>query len=444
MKPMNRRSFMKTAAAGAGAALLIGTSKTSWAKANDRIRVCVMGINGRGQSHLGNFGAIDNVEVVTLCDVDSRLFESRTKKFFSKPGQKAPKVEQDIRKVLDDKDVDVISIATPNHWHSLATIWACQAGKDVYCEKPMTHNIFEGRKVVEAAEKYKKIVQHGTQLRSNPGFQEGIRELKNGLIGDVYMARCVCYKWRPDIGKAHPGEPPEGLDWNTWQGPAQEEPFMLNDKGEGIYVHYFWHWVWAYGNGDIGNQGVHQLDAARWGLGVNVPYRVASMGGMFLWDDAKEIYNVSSSSYMFKDEDGKDKMMTLEVRPWCSNDEAGGRSFGVMFYGSEGYMTFPNYEGYKAYQGKNNKLVKEANEGTDRNHFQNFIDCVRSRDVGKVNAPPIDGHYSSALSHYALTGARVNRVLEIDTENEMVKNDDEANKMLTREYRDPFVVPKTV
>lgn len=443
MEPISRRSFIKKSATTAAAAgVLIGTSKTSWAGANDRVRVCVMGINGRGKSHLSNYGAMKDVEVTAICDVDSRLFTSALSDSFTKRGKAAPKMEQDIRKVLEDKDVDVISIATPNHWHSLATIWACQAGKDVYVEKPMTHNIYEGKKVVEAAAKYNRVVQHGTQLRSNPGFIEGINELKNGIIGDVYMSRCVCYKWRPDIGKGKPGKAPEGLDWNLWQGPAQEEPFFVNDNGEGIYVHYYWHWVWAYGNGDIGNQGVHQLDAARWGLGVNVPYRVTSMGGKLLWDDAKEVFDVSSSSFMFKGDDGKDKMMTLEVRPWCTNDEAGGTSFGVLFYGSEGWMTFPGYGSYKAYRGKDNELIKEADQGSDRYHFQNFIDCVRSREA--VNAPPIEGHYSSALSHYALTGARVNRVLEIDTETEQVKNDDEANSMLTRKYREPFVVPEVV
>jgi predicted dehydrogenase len=441
MEKLTRRKFVAGTAAAAG--LLIGTSKTAWAGANERVNVCVMGVNGRGQSHLGNYKEIENVEVTSVCDVDSRLFKP-VGEWFKSNNMAEPKFEQDIRKVLEDDSVDVISIATPNHWHSLATIWACQAGKDVYVEKPMTHNVYEGRKVVEAAEKYERIVQHGTQLRSNPGFIEGINELQSGIIGDVYMARCVCYKWRPSIGKGHPGPAPEGLDWDIWQGPAQEEPFMLNEAGEGIYVHYFWHWVWAYGNGDIGNQGVHQLDAARWGLDVEVPYRVTSMGGMFLWDDAKEVFNVSSSSFMFKGKDGKDKMMTLEVRPWCTNDEAGGRSFGVMFYGSEGWMTFPNYGGYKAYRGKENELIKEANEGSDRYHFQNFIDCVRSRDAEAINAKAIDGHLSSALSHYALTGARVNRVLEIDTEKEQVKNDEEANSHLTRDYREPFVVPEVV
>ena len=441
MEQVTRRDFVKTAAA---TTILLGTSRTAWAGANDRVRVAQMGLNGRGKSHLGGYAKVENVEVATLCDPDSRLFEPTTKAFFADQGKPAPKVEQDIRRVLDDKNIDAISMATPNHWHSLATIWACQAGKDVYVEKPMTHNIFEGQRVVEAARKYKRIVQHGTQLRSNPGFQEGIKLLHDGALGKIYMARCVCYKWRPDIGKAHPGKPPAELDWNIWQGPAREEPFMLNAKEQGLFVHYNWHWHWAYGNGDIGNQGIHQLDAARWGLGVDLPYRVTSMGGLLLWDDAKQIFDVSSTSFMFKGRDGHDKMATLEVRPWCTNDEAGGTSFGVVFYGEKGWMTFPNYDGYKMYEGRENTLVGQRDDGTDVNHYQNFIDCVRSRDAAAVNAPPIEGHRSSALSHYALTGARVNRVLEIDPKTELVRNDAEANKMLTREYRAPFTVPKAV
>jgi predicted dehydrogenase len=437
MSDITRRNFVKGAAA---ASLLIGTSKTSWAGANERVRVAVMGLNSRGKSHLKGYAGVKEAEVTTICDVDTRLFARTTKEFFD--GVKAPKTEQDIRRVLDDKDIDAISMATPNHWHSLGAIWACQAGKDVYVEKPMTHNVYEGMKVVEAAKKYDRIVQHGTQLRSNPGFQEGIQLLHDGFIGEVYMARCVCYKWRPSIGPAKEGTPPAELDWNLWQGPAQERPFMVNEKGEGIFVPYYWHWVWDYGNGDIGNQGVHQLDAARWGLQVDVPYRVASMGGLFLWDDAKEVFNVSSSSFMFKGKNGKDKMMTLEVRPWYTNDEGGGTSFGVLFYGEKGYMTFPGYSGYKAFI--DNKLVKENSDGSDQNHYQNFIDCVRSRAHDKLNAPAIEGHYSSALSHYALTGARVNRVLEIDTTTGLVQNDDEANTHLTRDYREGFVVPETV
>ncbi|MBI2425275.1 MAG: Gfo/Idh/MocA family oxidoreductase [Candidatus Hydrogenedentes bacterium] len=445
MSEVSRRSFLKHSgmAAGAAAGLLIGTSKTSWAGANERVRVAVLGINGRGKEHLSCYAKTANTEVTTLCDPDARLFAPRIKDFFTDKQKSEPKTEQDLRRVLEDKDIDVISIATPNHWHSLATIWACQAGKDVYVEKPMTHNIFEGRQVVAAAEKYQRIVQHGVQLRSNPGFQRGIQKLKDGVIGDVYMARCVCYKWRPDVGKAHVADPPKELNWDVWQGPAQAEPYYANEKGEGAHAHYYWHWKWAYGNGDIGNQGVHQLDAARWGLGVEVPYRVTSMGGLLLWHDYKEVFDVSSTSYMFKDKaTGKDKMLTLEVRPWYSNDEAGGSSFGVLFYGTKGYMSFPEYEGYKLFL--EGKLTEEDMEGSTVNHFQNFLDCVRDRKAENITSKAIDGHYSSALSHYALTGARVNRVLEIDTEKEMVKNDDEANSHLTRVYREPYAVPVEV
>ena len=452
MSDITRRNFVKGATA---ATVLIGTSKTSWAGANDRINIAVCGINGRGKSHMDSLSKVKNTEITTFCDPDSSLFAPRMKEYKEKYGKTIAKTTQDIREVLDDKDIDAVTIATPNHWHSLATIWACQAGKDVYVEKPMTHNIFEGRQVVAAAKKYNRIVQHGTQLRSNPGLQQGIEKLKDGIIGDVYMARCECYKWRPDVGTAAPGTPPKELDWNLWQGPAAEEPFYVNDndvKTKGLmgsnatHVHYYWHWKWAYGNGDIGNQGVHQLDAARWGLGVETPYRVASMGGMFLWDDSKEVFNVSSSSFMFKDKDtGKDKMMTLEVRPWCSNNEVGGTSFGVVFYGEKGYMSFPNYSGYKVFLGSHQgKLTEEYSEGNDANHFHNFVDCMRNRKAEDINAKAIDGHHSSALSHYALTAARVNRVLEINTESGMVKGDKEANKHLTRNYRKGFVVPKNV
>jgi predicted dehydrogenase len=439
MAQMTRRAFVESAAA---TSILLGTSRTGWAGANDRVRVAVAGLNGRGKSHLDGYAKLENVEVAALCDPDARLFAPSVKSFFTDRGLAAPKTVQDLRRILEDKDIDAVSLATPNHWHALGAIWGCQAGKDVYVEKPAAHNIFEGRRLVEAAKKYKRIVQHGTQLRSNPGFQEGIKLLHDGAIGKVYLCRTVCYKWRPDIGKGRPGKPPAGLDWNIWQGPAQEESFVVNAEGGGVFVHYNWHWHWAYGNGDIGNQGVHQLDAARWGLGVGLPYRVTSMGGMLLWDDAKQIFDVSSTSFMFKGKDGQDKMLTLEVRPWMTNEEAGGTAFGVIFYGEKGWMTFPDYGSYKMYEGRDNKLAKEGKNGTDLNHYRNFVECVRTRT--EPTAPAIEGHWSSALSHYALTGARVNRVLEIDPATELAKNDPEANAMLTRKYRPPFVVPEKV
>ena len=436
MEQVTRRDFVKTAAA---TTVLLGTSRTAWAGANDRVRVAQMGLNGRGKSHLSGYGALENVEVAILCDPDSRLFAPTTKTFFTDKGKPAPKVEQDIRRVLDDKSIDAISIATPNHWHSLATIWACQAGKDVYVEKPMTHNIFEGQKVVEAAEEVQahRPARHpAPQQPRLPGRHQAAarRRHRQGLPGPLRVLQVAP---RHRQGPA-PASRPRSSTGTSGRAPRRKSPSCVNAKGEGLFVHYNWHWHWAYGNGDIGNQGIHQLDAARWGLGVDLPYRVTSMGGLLLWDDAKQIFDVSSTSFMFKGKDGKDKMMTLEVRPWCTNDEAGGTSFGVIFYGEKGWMTFPNYDGYKMYEGRENKLVKEREDGTDLNHYRNFIDCVRSRDAAAINAPPIEGHLSSALSHYALTGARVNRVLEIDP-------DDRAGQERRRSQQVPDAgVPRAV
>ena len=229
----------------------------------------------------------------------------------------------------------------------------------------MTHNIFEGQRVVEAAAKYKRIVQHGTQLRSNPGFQEGIKLLHDGAIGKVYLCRTVCYKWRPDIGKGQTGQAARRARLERVAGPGEGRAVRRRTpRAQGLFVHYNWHWHWAYGNGDIGNQGIHQLDAARWGLGVDLPYRVTSMGGLLLWDDAKQIFDVSSTSFMFKGKDGQDKMMTLEVRPWMTNDEAGGTAFGVIFYGEKGWMTFPDYGRLQDVRGAG----EQAGQGREERH----------------------------------------------------------------------------
>lgn len=429
MGELSRRNFMKGTAAGAAVGLgLLGTSKTAWAGANERINVCVMGINGRGRSHLENYGKIPNAQVTTICDVDSRLFKPCRESFAAK-GLPEPKCEQDIRKVLEDPDVDVISIATPNHWHSLATIWACQAGKDVYVEKPMTHNVYEGRKVVEAAAKYKRIVQHGTQLRSNPGFIEGINELQNGIIGDVYMARCVCYKWRPSIGKGRPGPAPEGLDWNLWQGPAQEVPFMLNEKGEGIYVHYYWHWVWAYGNGDIGNQGVHQMDVARWFLGdPGLPRATLSIGGRLGYVDDGEtpntqvilheypaaplIFEVRGLSAQFDPDEDKPGVASAEAAGAlaASMDEYRGVRIGNIIECEGGAVVMPSYFDLTAYD-RDGRVVRTF-KGQDR-LMRNFIDAVRSRRTGELYGPIEEGHLSSALCHLGSISHALGRAMPV-------------------------------
>src|SRR5436190_7374356 len=293
-----RRTFLTATAAGLTATI---PQKSG---ANDRIRVAVLGVNGRGKDHISGIQKQSDAEVVMLCDPDMQVAEKAASEFAKKYGR-TPKIEQDLRRVFDNKEIDAVTIATPNHWPSVATISACQAGKDVYVEKPMSHNVFEGRKVVEAAHKYNRIVQHGVQLRSSEALQEAVDHLRKGTIGKVYMSRGLVYRWRPSIGKKNPEPAPAYLSWDIWQGPAQERQFSRR------YVHYNWHWHWDYGNGDVGNQGVHETDMCMWGLGVGLPKKITSMGGKFLFDDDKETPEVLTSNYLYPDEG---KMMEFEVR----------------------------------------------------------------------------------------------------------------------------------
>lgn len=436
MSEQTRRDFVRNTAMGAAAGVvMVGTSKTSWAGANDKIRVAQIGINGRGKDHLQGMLSQDGVEVVTLCDIDSNLFEPRIKNFFEKRSLKTPKTEVDMRKVFEDKDIDAVMIATPNHWHSLAAIWALQAGKNVYVEKPCSHNVFEGNKLVEAAKKYGKVVQHGSQIRSNPSIQKAIRELNEGVIGEVYMARGLCYRWRGDIGIKEDCPIPEGVDYDKWLGPAPERPFNPNR------FHYNWHYVWDYGNGDIGNQGVHQMDVARWGLGVELPSKVTSMGRMLLFDDQKEVPNVITTAFDFPNAGKKGKMLVFDTRPWCTNDEKGAK-VGVIFYGSDGYMVIDSYEHYKVYLGEKGTPGPEGEEEGD--HYKNFVDCIRANTPDKVNAPIQEGATSSALCHLGLISAKLDRSLSFDPAKCDFVGDAEASKMLTPPYRAPYVVPETV
>ncbi len=438
MAEQSRREFMsgtaKVGAAAVAAAGVIGTSKTAWAGANDKVRVAVVGINGRGKDHIGNWNKLDNVEIAALCDIDENLFERTYSANFKGDNGKMlpkPKFETDVRRLLEDKDIDVVSIATPNHWHSLASIWAMEAGKDVYVEKPLSHNVFEGRQLVNAARKYDRIVQHGTQCRSNPGMKEAIAHIQNGTIGEVYMARGLCYKNRNTIGKAPDEAAPQGVHYDMWLGPAPERAFSGNR------FHYNWHWHWAYGNGDIGNQGVHQMDIARWGLGVQHPTRVTGAGGKFLFDDDKETPNVISTTFDYPDAGPMGKMLVFEVRPWMTNDE-GGAKIGVLFYGSEGYMVIDSYDHYQIYLGQKGEKGPEGKGGA--NHYQNFIEAVRKHDKSILNAEAEEGHYSSALCHLGLISTKLGRSFVFDPKTETIPGDAEANAMLTREYREPFVV----
>jgi predicted dehydrogenase len=425
---------MSTAVMTAGAAV------RGLASPNDTVRIGVVGCGGRGGSHVEAWSEMPNVELVALCDVDESHFAPKLKIIQAKGGKK-PATYADMRKMLDDKNIDAVSIATPNHWHTLQTIWACQAGKDVYVEKPCSHNVFESQQIVAAARKYDRIVQQGSQSRSSAALQEGVKRMRDGELGDVYMARGLCYKWRDTIGKTPPSPVPAGVDYDLWTGPAPLREFTKNR------FHYNWHWFWDTGNGDLGNQGIHEVDIARWGLGVTHPTKVSAIGGKFMFDDDQETPNTLSASYEF-DVDGKKKMMTFEVRHWISPHEAGisegkpGNTIGNQFYGSNGYLVIDNYNKYWTVLGRDQKPGPTATKRDE--HWENFIAAVRSRKRQDLNAEIEEGALSCNLVHLANISYRLGRTLHWDAKTMTCVDDAEANKMLTRAYRTPYVVPTTV
>ena len=432
---MDRRYFLMGSLA-ASAALRKGAS----ASPNDTVRVACVGVRGRGRSHIRAYSQMPNVEIVAMCDIDESVLNSRLSDL-EKTNGKRPAAFTDLRKLLEDKSIDAISIATPNHHHTLQTIWACQAGKDVYVEKPCSHDMFEARQIVAAAQKYNRVVQQGTQQRSAIG-REAVRQMREGLIGDVYMARGLCYKRRDTISRKPVEAVPAGVNYDLWLGPAPEHPFTANR------FHYNWHWFWDYGNGDIGNQGIHQVDMARWGLGVKYPTKVSAIGGHFMFDDDQETPNDLSASFEFND-GGVKKMMTFEVRHWITNHEAGVTeteqgTVGAIFYGSEGYLTVwsEDYGKYTSFLGREQK---PGPTGSDLgNHFANFIDVVRSRKMDDLNAPVEEGAISTTLVHLANVSYRLGRTLHFDAATYSCTGDPEANRMFRRTYRKPFVVPEKV
>jgi predicted dehydrogenase len=438
---INRRQFLASSSAatamfGAGAIILTapGTARSA-TSANDDIRVACIGLRGKGGHHLNGLESVDGVKVVALCDVDESILKSRAEGLAKRDDTREIKLFTDYRKLLEDPEIDVVSIATPNHTHSLIAIAAMAAGKDVYVEKPCSHNIWEGRQLVNAARKYKRMCQHGTQGRSSPAIREAIAHLHDGLIGDVYMARGVCFKWRPSIGKTANEPVPPGVDYDLWLGPAPKRPFSPNR------FHYNWHWHWDYGNGDMGNQGVHEMDMARWGLGVKMPSKVHASGGHFMFDDDQETPNTLLCSYEYPEEK---KMLVFETRHWITNQEGFGKSpssnaVGVTFYGSEGYMQV-YYFGYRTYLGKEREEGPSATGNP--NEYERFIAGVRSRNPQDLGVEIEDGHYSSSLCHLGNIAYRLGRTVDFDPVKETFGDDEEANAMLSREYREPFVVPK--
>ncbi len=436
---MKRRDFIKssaTAASTLGAGALGFNISTRVGSANDTIRVAVIGFNGQGGGHINQYARMPNVEIAALCDVDDAVMAKGSAAVEKATGKK-PTPYQDIRKLLEDKSIDAVSIATPNQWHSLMGIWACQAGKHVYLEKPCSHTYWEGKQLVAAARKYDRIVQHGTNSRSGVALREGMQKLREGVIGEVYMARGLCFKPRNTIGKKPDGPVPAGVNYDLWLGPAPQRAFNPNR------FHYNWHWNWDYGNGDIGNQGIHEMDIARWGLGVTLPTKVASMGGHYMFDDDQTTPNTQISSLEFNQsgQGGKKKLLVFEVRHWLTNPE-GGVKVGNLFYGSEGYMVIDGYTEYKTFLGKNGEPGPARKEGG--NNWANFIEAVRNNKREMLNGEIEEGHLSSALVHLSNISYRLGRSLDFDPAKEMIVNDKEAQAMMRRQYRAPFVVPEKV
>jgi predicted dehydrogenase len=453
MKAIDRRSFLKdsassvAAAAAATPAIWNGAAK---AGPNDTIQVAVVGIRNRGKAHLENFCRMSNVNVAALCDVDERLFPESVAQVEKASGKK-PKTFVDFRQLLEDRSIDAVSLATPDHWHALQTIWACQAGKDVYVEKPVSWCVEEGRRAVQAARKYNRIVQTGSQYRSNTMTQEAMRFIHEGKLGKIYMIKTFYYGFRDNIGRKPNGPIPAGVDWDLFLGPAPYRPFNENR------FHYNWHWFWDTGNSDLTANGVHFVDIARWSLGtMTLPTKIHSDGGYYVFDSDQETPNIIYAWFEFEDR----TMLRMEIHNLFTpivhpEPQAEGIRVGAMFFGSEGWMILGPGE-YRTYFGRDNKpgprrFAREIapdpmnRQGTgDEPHFVNFIDCVRSRKWQDLNADILEGHLSAAVCHLAEISYRTGRRLTFNPYREKFVADEEADAYLTRDYRHPYVLPKDV
>ena len=484
MARVSRRTFLARSAAAStafGLFTIAGTKASGRVLgANDTIRVGVAGIRGRGQSHIDAFASQlknENVQVTYLIDPDTRLFDSRKSKV-TQTGGNDPQTVKDIRKALDDPNLDAVSVATCNHWHSLITIWACQAGKDVYVEKPISHNVYEGRKCVEAAAKYGRIVQHGTQQRSSDERANEIAAVHSGKYGKLLVSKGYCCKPRWSIGEKPTEAAPAELDFNIWLGPAPEQPYHAN------LVPYNWHWFWDTGNGDIGNQGVHEMDVARWAIkGATLPKSVWSLGGRFGYQDQGQTPNTQMAVF-----DYGDALLVFEVRGLVGEKSGLPNVVENEYYTTEGMIK--EHKFYKDGKGEGEPLGKFDAHVTPGGPFGSFIRAMRSRKPADNNADAETAHYSAALCHLANISYRLghragwDKATQTLDDNQQVKQtfmnlrsnlrtigaiQDEtnytvgqklafdpqaerftgegaeaANPLLTRPYRAPFVVPDKV
>ncbi len=429
---MTRRDSVKTLAAGA--VIASAGAPSLFAKgAGERIIIGAIGLGGRGLSHAVSLAARSDVTVAYVCDPDLTRAEKAADDV-AKAGKQRPKVVQDLRRILEDDTVDAVTVATPDHWHAPATILACAAGKHVYVEKPCSHNVREGRLMLEAARKHNRVVQVGTQSRNSVHVRRAIKLIHDGAIGKVLVAKAWNSQKRRDIGHGKPSDPPAQIDYDLWIGPVPPEPYHANR------LHYNWHWRHAFGTGDMGNDGVHELDLALWGLGVDGrhPESVAAIGNKLFFDDDQEFPDTQNVifDYAPTSDDPQRKQLIFEMRIWAPYPMEGYEN-GNAFYGTEGFLLLGKGEGFRLY-GKGGALIEEmktdgSNSRNTEIHHEDFLNCIRNG--GRPKADIELGHHSAAACHLGNIAARLKRTLFFDGAKETFAGDAEANALLTRTYR---------
>ena len=451
MTDSTRRDFLKqTSAILAGTAALSSAGAVARAEeaqpaaqsvpassSGGKVRLGFVGPNGRGASLLQMFMGFEDTEIVHLCDIDEHRL-AQAVGWVEEANRPAAKTSTDMRRLFEDKDVDAVVIATPDHWHAPATILACDAGKHVYVEKPASHNIREGRLMIEAARRNKRVVQVGTQSRSQPVIRKAMELLRDGAIGEVLVSKAWNSQLRGNIGKHQPTDPPKGLDYDAWVGPAAFLPYQANR------LHGVWRWWYNFGTGDIGNDGVHDIDIARWGLGVNQhPSRIAGQGGKYFFDDDQEFPDTYYVSYEYDLPDGRPRQLIYEQRTWSPYVQEGHEN-GNAFYGTKGMMILGKKTGYQLFGERNNLKDKGEGNFNDAHHGRDFLDAIKQ---GKTpNCDIEEGHLSSSLSHLGNIALRIGRTLNFDPKAETFAGDDEANALITRKYREGghWAIPKGV
>ncbi len=422
MSDFDRRKFIASSAASVGtlaAASAIGAA----AKPNEKIILAVMGVHGRGKQLLRGFTGFPDVEVAYICEVDENVVPAALRQINPRHKRK-PRVEKDIRRVIADKNVDAIVIAAPDHWHALATVWACQGGKHVYVEKPASHNIIEGRRMVQAARRHNRVVQVGTQRRSAAHYRSARELVRSGKLGKIPFVRTWIAGNRPSIGTRKDTPVPRGVDYDLWLGPAPRRPFNPN------HFHYNWHWFWETGTGEIGNNGIHALDMARGIMGsLDAPIRISAGGGMHYYEDDRVTPDTQIATYDFED-----TTVVWEHRFW-SRTGVEGAPWGLILYGQHGTLIFDN-RGWRIEDGIEGG---EKAASMDQPHQRNFLDCIKNNR--RPNADIEEGHLSTRLCHLGNIAYRTHKTLRFDSKQENFHGNADANRLLGRTYRKPFVLP---